>query len=65
MEVSNIRSNIEQETGLKDNFNICRFDERFVERFGESLSKWLGRKPNMLQECFNLSQLPRPDEGLV
>jgi hypothetical protein len=24
-----------------------------------------GRKPNMLQECFNLSQLPSSDKGLV
>jgi hypothetical protein len=49
------------------------FDERFGVRFGERLSKRLcerfgkgcRRKPNMLQEYFNLSQIPSPYEGLV
>jgi hypothetical protein len=49
------------------------FDERFGERFGERLSKKVGerfgkvcgRKPNMLQEYFNLSKLPSPYKGLV
>ena len=50
-----------------------QLEDIFDERFGESLSKRLGvrfgessgRKPNMLQDCFNQSQLPSPDEGLV
>jgi hypothetical protein len=42
-------------------------DERFGEVKGwvRSLVRVRGRKSNMLQECFNLSQLPSPDEGLV
>ena len=47
-----------------------QLEDRFVERFGERLSKRLGervwgRKPNMLQECFNVLQLPSPGQGLV
>jgi hypothetical protein len=48
-----------------------QLEDRFDERFGESLFKMLGvrfgessgKKTNMLQECFNLSQLPSPHEG--
>ena len=40
--------------------------EQFDKRFGESIGKRLSvKKTNMLYECFNLSQLPSPYEGLV
>ena len=35
------------------------------QRFVEQASIILQTDPNMLQECFNLSQLPSPNEGLV
>ena len=35
------------------------------KKLGEMIGESRGRKPNILQESFNLSELPSPDEGLV
>ena len=44
---------------FEDSFDE-RFGERLSKRLGERFGKGCGRKPNMLQEYFNLSQLPSP-----
>ena len=50
----------------------CWVNASGISNIGRKVKDWVrglvrvrGRKPNMLQECFNLSQLPSPDEGLV
>ena len=37
----------------------------FIKGWVRGLVRVLGKNPNKLQECFNLSQLPSPDEGIV
>ena len=67
LEVLDIGWNIKQETGWKDSlidlmWGLVKIE---VKSWVRGLVRVCGRKPNLFLECFNLSQLPSPYEGLV